>query len=47
MHACKSFEVRKEAEPGLYQMFVETHDCSVNHEGSSGSMESSGLWNVL
>ena len=42
-NACKSWEVRKEAEPDLYQKFLETHDCSINHEGSSGSMESSGI----
>ena len=42
-NACKSWEVRKEAEPDLYQKFLETHDCSINHEGSSGSMESSEI----
>ena len=30
-NASKSWEVRKEAEPNLYQKFGDTHDCYINH----------------
>ena len=41
--ACTSWEPRKESEPELYQNFLETHVCSINHEGSAGSMEAAGV----
>ena len=34
---------KKNSEPELYEQFMETHNCSINHEGSAGSMEAAGL----
>ena len=33
----------KKTEPELYEQFMETHNCPINHEGSAGSMEAAGL----
>lgn len=41
--ACVSWEPRKDSEPELYDAFISSHNCDINHEGSSGSMEVSGL----
>ena len=29
--------------PDAYEEFVATHNCSINHTGSSGAMEAAGL----
>ena len=34
---------KKNSEPELYEQFMETHNCLINHEGSAGSMEVAGL----
>ena len=41
---CKSCEVweSKKNTPD-YQIFLETHDCPINHLGSAGLMEPSGV----
>ena len=38
---------KKNSEPELYEQFMETHNCPINHEGSAGSMELLVWWNVL
>ena len=30
-------------EPDLYEQLISKHDCDINHEGSAGAMEVSGL----
>ena len=40
---CQSWEVRREAEPELYQNFLDTYDSCINQKGSSGSMEASDV----
>ena len=30
-------------EPNLYEQLISKHDCDINHEGSAGAMEVSGL----
>ena len=42
-NACTSWEKRKSSEPELYEQFMETHNCPINHEGSAGSMKAAGL----
>ena len=42
-NACISWEKQKNSEPELYEQFMETHNCPINHEGSAGSMEAAGL----
>ena len=42
-NACSSWEKRKNSEPELYEQFMETHNCPINHEGSAGSIEAAGL----
>ena len=42
-NACISWEKRKNSEPELYEQFMETHNCPINHEGSAGSMKAAGL----
>ena len=39
--ACQSWESCKDTEE--YEKFITNHDCDVNHEGSSGAMEATGL----
>ena len=41
--SCTSWESRKSAEPDLYEQLISKHDCDINHEGSAGAMEVSGL----
>ena len=41
MHARGKNE--KNSEPKLYEQFMETHNCPINHEGSEGSIETAGL----
>ena len=41
--ACNSWEHKKKTEPEKYDNFMATHECSINHVGSAGSMEASGL----
>ena len=41
--SCKSWESRKSTEPDLYEQFIFKHDCDINHKGSAGAMEVSGL----
>ena len=41
--SCTSWEFRKSAEPDLYERFISNHDFDINHEGSTGAMEVSGL----
>ena len=36
-------KTKKNSEPELYERFMETHNCPINHEGSAGSMEAVGL----
>ena len=36
-------KTKKNSEPELYERFMETHNCPINHEGSAGSMEAAGL----
>ena len=36
-------EKRKNSEPELYEQFMETYNCPINHEGSAGSREAPGL----
>ena len=33
----------KRRQPEKYDNFMPTHECSINHVGSAGSMEASGL----
>ena len=39
--ACESWESRKGAEE--YELFLSNHECNINYEGSSGSMEAAGV----
>ena len=41
--SCKSWETKKNMRPDAYEEFVTTHNCSINHTGSSGAMEAAGL----
>ena len=41
--ACNSWEHKKKTEPEKYDNFMATHECSINHVGSAGSMEASGF----
>ena len=41
--SCKSWETKKYMQPDAYEEFVATHNCSINHTGSSGAMEAAGL----
>ena len=41
--ACNSWEHKKKTEPEKYDNFMNTHECSINHVGSAGSIEASGL----
>ena len=41
--SCSSWELRKDTEPELYEKFLESHKCLINHTGSAGSMEAAGL----
>ena len=41
--SCTSWESRKSAQPDLYEQFISKHYCDINHEGSTGAMEVSGL----
>ena len=41
--ARNSWEHKKKTEPEKYDNFMATHECSINHVGSAGSMEASGL----
>ena len=46
---CTSWESRKNTDD--YERFInvirDSHTCSINHDGSAGSMEVKGIWNVL
>lgn len=37
------WETKKDTEPNAYEDFMATHDCSINHPGSLGSMKAAGL----
>ena len=39
--ACESWESRKGTEE--YELLLSYHECDINHEGSSGSMEATGI----
>ena len=39
--ACESWESHKGTEE--YELFFSHHECDINHEGSSGSMEAAGI----
>ena len=39
--ACEPWESRKGTEE--YELFLSHHECDINHEGSSGSMEAAGI----
>ena len=43
--SCKSWKTKKNMQPDVYEEFVATHNCSINHTvtGSSGAMEAAGL----
>ena len=41
--SCKFWETKKNMQPDAYEEFVATHNCSINHTGSSGAMEAAGL----
>ena len=41
--SCKFWETKKDMQPDAYEEFVATHNCSINHTGSSGAMEAAGL----
>ena len=41
--SCSSWELRKDTEPELYEKFLESRKCLINHAGSAGSMEAAGL----
>ena len=41
--SCKSWETKKNMQPDAYEEFVATHNCSINHTGSSGAVEAAGL----
>ena len=41
--ACNSWEDKKKTKPEKYDNFMNTHECSINHVGSAGSIEASGL----
>ena len=41
--SCTSWKSRKSTESDLYGQFIFRHDCCINHEGSAGAMEVSGL----
>ena len=41
--ACNYWEHKKKAEPEKYDNFMTTHECSINHVGSAGSVETSSL----
>ena len=36
-------KLKKDMQPDAYEEFVATHNCSINHTGSSGAMEAAGL----
>ncbi|CAF1614937.1 unnamed protein product, partial [Didymodactylos carnosus] len=36
---CQGSESLRQQDPELFEMFKETHDCQINYEGASGSME--------
>lgn len=37
------WETKKDAKSNAYEDFMATHDCSINHPGSLGSMKATGL----
>ena len=39
----KFWETKKNMQADAYEEFVATHNCSINHTGSSGAMEAAGL----
>ena len=39
--SCESWESRKGTEE--YELFLSHHECDINYEGSSGSMEAAGF----
>ena len=39
--ACESWQSRKGTEE--YELFLSHHECDINHEGSSESMEAAGM----
>ena len=41
--SCSSWEVRKDTEPELYEKFLESHKCLINHTGSAASMKPANL----
>ena len=41
--SCSSWELRKDTEPELYEKFLESRECLINHTGSAGSVEVAGL----
>lgn len=42
-NTCASWECRKESEPGLHDQFLSIHQYPINHEGSAGSLGTSGV----
>ena len=41
--SCSSWELRKDTEPELYEKFLQSHKCLINHTGSEGSVEAAGF----
>ena len=41
--SCKSWETKKNMQPDANEEFVATHNCSINHTGSSGAVEAARL----
>lgn len=44
-HECSHWEKRKGTDE--YEEFISKHECSINHDGSAGSMEAAGLVNCF
>ena len=45
--SCSSWELRKDTEPELYEKFLESHKCLINHTDFAGSVEAAGLVDCL